>query len=42
MTSTLCYTNFCVNHVTVDNNIEVYSNRKPGMIEEVQAHAETT
>lgn len=39
--SVLCYINFCVDNVPVDKHIEVYSNRKPGMTEEVQVHVET-
>lgn len=41
-TSVLCYISFCVDNVTVDEHIEVCSTLKPGMTEEVQAHAETT
>lgn len=40
--SVLCFTNFCVDNVTVEKHIVVYSIQKPGMTEEVQAHAETT
>lgn len=39
--SVLCYTSFCVDNITVNKHIEVYSNQKPGMTDEVQAHAET-